>query len=226
MEKKCLFTECLARRVLDKQKIVKKDDFDSSDKPDWINSDKVGIEVTIDNESIGFTKLIENVNSREDISSIKVFNRTYEEMDGCIINREIAEMLEINYSFPRIDYENVYIPPTFDLDFKHARNSFCNKLNKLNTIYSYHDKNYLFIFSICFEERVNFEEELNNLSEIQKDFKYKFQKVYVFILRKLYELDLVEKKVQTYSFNNDDIRDIFINAKMDKETIEKELYNK
>lgn len=207
--------EYVARTILDEIGKICKDDFEKTESPDWIEkSSKIGIEVTVSNDSLKFSNLIENVKSIRDIRNISNFNRTYIKCGGSIIEDKKAKFLNIQYSFPDLKNGYKYIPPGYDDTFKPINDRIIDKLDKLNEVYHKCTENWLFIFSPKLVYDIEIEKEIEDIIRIQNNYKTKFNVIFMLCCNTLYEFNFYNNKC-----NNIEIKDF---EKIFKNSIEDE----
>lgn len=212
--------EYLARTILDEIGEICKDDFKKAESPDWIEkNNKIGIEVTVSNDSLKFSGLIENVKKISDINNINNFNKTYKKCGGSIIDDKKAKMLNIKYSYPNLKNGYVYIPPKYDDTFKPINDRIKSKLKKLNDVYHTCSENWLFIFSPKLVDKEEIDEETEKICEIQNEYKIKYDNIFMLCCKTLYKFNIYTKKCDETSIK--DFDNIFKIAIIDQKSVRK-----
>lgn len=198
LEKK--YYEQLALKILEFVVYIDVANLKNKEEPDWHNDkDSVGIEITIADESLRFYRELEKVD-KVDTNKVKKFNKRYIRNGGRVITKQEAYCIGIECSF-KFNNNYVYIIPAYDNNFENINKAIKNKTEKLNKNYKLFNQNNLFVFSHIRTRKELFQEELNEIIEIESKFEKKFNFIYICLTDCIAIFDLENKVYDVKEFN-------------------------
>lgn len=201
------YDEYYAKKTLEKYFFDKYGNLDIIDKPDLQNKElKIGIEVT-------------NAISADakKLADLHVSEYRNEESRKKAIIKILGEKYLNNFK-KHLDWERKYYPdlyiPEFDLEhmpliqnnsFELIQNSIKNKLEKLNYKgYDIFEENNIFIFSHILACDEMLDSALQDIKDIQSNYKIKFNNVYVLVPSHLYLFDMSQMKYSTINISSEE----------------------
>ena len=200
--------ECFAKLMLERKIFNETNSLEIADKPDLQNEKtEIGIEVTtaVDKDSLEMERLYIELEYGLAKNKEKVKDKI-EKLGGKLSN-------------------GILVHPGKSRTLNNIYNSFYEKILLLNNgDYKIFKHNYIFVT----DENIIHESELDKMTSqfifIQEDYKYKFEKAYIYIYGdKLYEFNLKQKKHKIIKFVENEVNVISIDARTLVEEKEKDM---
>ena len=186
--------EKFALNVLNKICGIDTSNFIKGESPDWQNEiQSIGIEVTIEDDSIKFFAELENL----DVDKIKdkeKFRKRYIENGGYAIPKETAQILNITHSQIDIGDDYIYLTYSDKDNFDKVNIRIKQKLEKLNKNFKVYEHNWLIVFTPTYATNEMLNEELQKLNVICKKYQHTYSIIYMIFGEEIVEFNLKENK--------------------------------
>ena len=186
--------EKFALNVLNKVCGVDISNFIKGESPDWQNEiQSIGIEITIEDDSIKFFSELENF----DVDKIKdkdKFRKRYIENGGYAIPKETAQILNITHSQIDIGDDYIYLTYSDKDNFDKVNIRIKQKLDKLNKNFKVYEHNWLIVFTPTYATNEMLYEELQELNLICKKYQHTYSIIYMIFGEAMTEFNLKENK--------------------------------